>query len=89
MGAVTFTALAPTQYQARGGKIEVHLDSPTGALLGESAAITPTSTPAPIGLRTVLKPTAGVHDLYFVFTNPDVKDGFLFALTTATFEPRR
>ncbi len=89
LGALTFTALAPTQYQARGGKIEVHLDAPTGALLGESAAITPTSTPAPVTLRTVLKPTKGVHDLYFVFTNPDVKDGFLFALTTATFEPQK
>ncbi|MGZ3566998.1 MAG: ThuA domain-containing protein, partial [Gemmatimonadaceae bacterium] len=28
VGAVTFTAVAPAQYQARGGKIEVHLDSP-------------------------------------------------------------
>jgi hypothetical protein len=35
----------------------------------------------------VLRPTTGVHDLYFVFTNPAVKDGFLFAVTTATFEP--
>jgi cytochrome c len=89
ISAVTFSAVAPTQYQAKGGKIEVHLDSPTGALLGESEVIHPTSTPAPVTLRTVLRPTTGIHDLYFVFTNPDVKDGFLFAVTTATFEPRR
>jgi len=88
IGAVTFMALAPSQYQAKGGKIEVHLDSPTGALLGESESISPTATPAPVRLRTVLRPTTGVHDLYFVFTNPTVKDGFLFAVTTATFEPK-
>ena len=87
IGAVTFMALAPSQYQARGGKIEVHLDSPTGALLGESQPISPTSDQAPLRLRTTLRPTSGMHDLYFVFTNPAVKDGFLFALTTATFEP--
>ena len=86
IGAVTFMALAPSQYQARGGKIEVHLDSPTGALLGESQPIIATSDQAPLRLRTTLKPTSGVHDLYFVFTNPAVKEGFLFALTTATFE---
>ena len=34
-----------------------------------------------------LAPTSGVHDLYFVFTNPDVKgDGFMFGVLTATFE---
>ena len=60
----------------------------TGALLGESESISPTATPAPVRLRTVLRPTTGVHDLYFVFTNPTVKDGFLFAVTTATFEPK-
>ncbi|MFL5545460.1 MAG: carbohydrate-binding protein, partial [Gemmatimonadaceae bacterium] len=76
-------------YQARGGKIEVHLDSPTGALLGESEVISPTSDPAarPAQLHTVLRPTSGVHDLYFVFRNPDATgDGFMFGLVTATFE---
>src|SRR6185503_10363405 len=42
IAAVVFTAVAPAQYQAKGGKIEVHLDSPTGALLGESGPIRPT-----------------------------------------------
>jgi cytochrome c len=87
IGAVTFTAVAPAQYQAKGGKIEVHLDSPTGALLGESALISPTAALTPAQLRTTLKPTSGLHDVYLVFRNPDAKgDGFLFGLLTATFE---
>jgi cytochrome c len=81
--------VAPAQYQARGGKIEVHLDSPTGPLLGESELIRPTADPAapPARLRATLRPTSGVHDAYLVFRNPDAKgDGFLFGLLTATFE---
>jgi cytochrome c len=92
VGAVTFTAVAPAQYQARGGKIEVHLDSPAGALLGESDMIRPTTDPAtpPSRLRTALRPTTGVHNVYLVFRNPDAKgDGFLFGVITATFEAAR
>jgi cytochrome c len=92
VGAVTFTAVAPAQYQAKGGKIEVHLDSPTGALLGESEMITPTANAAapPLQLRTALKPTSGVHDVYLVFRNADAKgDGFMFGVLTASFEPVR
>jgi cytochrome c len=87
VGAVTFTAVAPAQYQARGGKIEVHLDSPTGALLGGTESIAPTAALAPLRLRTVLQPTSGVHDVYLVFRNSEAKsDQFLFGLLTATFE---
>lgn len=87
VGAVTFAVVAPAQYQARGGKIEVHLDSPTGALLGETEVIRPAASPAPVQMRTVLRPTAGVHDVYMVFRNPDAKeDGFLFGVLTATLE---
>jgi hypothetical protein len=67
----------------------VHLDSPTGALLGESEPILPTTDAAapPSRLRTTLRPTSGMHDVYLVFRNPDAKtDGFLFGLLTATFE---
>ena len=87
--AVVFAAVAPTQYQAKGGKIEVHLDSPTGALLGESELIRPTADPGarPSQLRTGLQPTSGLHDVYLVFRNPDAKgDQFLFGVLTATFE---
>jgi cytochrome c len=84
---VTFAAVAPSQYQAKGGKIEVHLDSPTGALLGETGMIAPSAGTTPAILRTKLQPTSGVHDVYLVFRNPDAKgDGFLFGVLTATFE---
>jgi cytochrome c len=87
VSAVTFTAVAPAQYQARGGKIEVHLDSPTGALLGGTESIAPSAALVPVRLRTVLQPTAGVHDIYLVFRNPEVtSDQFMFGVLTATFE---
>ena len=89
VAAVTFIAVAPAQYQAKGGKIEVHLDSPTGPLLGESDVIRPTTDAAapPARLRTALRPTSGLHDVYLVFRNADAKgDGFLFGVLTATFE---
>jgi cytochrome c len=89
VGAVTFMAVAPAQYQAKGGKVEVHLDSPTGALLGDTELIRPTVDPAtpPSRLRVPLRPTSGVHDVYLVFRSPDATgDQFLFGLLTATFE---
>ncbi|HMG70736.1 MAG TPA: ThuA domain-containing protein [Gemmatimonadaceae bacterium] len=92
INAVVFTAVAPAQYQAKGGKIEVHLDSPTGALLGETGLISPTTDSAapPSRLRTPLKQTPGLHDVHLVFRNPDAKsDGFLFGLLTAGFEAAR
>ncbi len=87
--AVVFSTVAPTQYQAKGGKIEVRLDSPTGALLGESDLIRPTTeaNARPSQLRTKLQRTSGLHDVYLVFRNPDAKgDQFLFGVLTATFE---
>src|SRR5205823_12059648 len=89
VGAVTFLAVAPAQYQAKGGKVEVHLDSPTGALLGETDLIRPTTdaSAAPSRLRTTLRPTSGLHDVYLVFRSPGAPgDQFLFGLLTATFE---
>ena len=92
VAAVVFSAVAPARFQAKGGKVEVRLDSPTGTLLGESELIRPTtdSVAPPYQLRTALKPTSGLHDVYLVFRNPDAKsDGFLFGLLTATFESVR
>lgn len=92
VSAVVFSTVAPASFKATGGKIEVHLDSPTGPLLGETELIRPTSNPAtpPAQLRTVLRPTSGLHDVYLVFRNPDVKtDQFMFGLLTATFEAAR
>ena len=85
---VVFSASAPVQYvNSVGGKVEVRLDKPDGALLGETPVIEPSATlGAPTLLRAVLKPTTGVHDLYFVFRNAAAKEGSnLLALTTATF----
>ncbi len=90
VGAVTFLAVAPAQYQAKGGKIEVCLDAPTGTLLGESEQIRSTTDEAPVPLRVPLQSTSGAHDLYFVFMNPDAKgDGFMFGVLTASFEAAR
>ncbi|HEX2602270.1 MAG TPA: ThuA domain-containing protein [Gemmatimonadaceae bacterium] len=89
VSAVTFMAVAPTQYKAIGGKIEVHLDSPTGSLLGETDTIQPSADAQapPSRLRVALPPTTGVHDVYLVFRNPaSTTDQFLFAVLTATFE---
>ncbi|GAC1482764.1 MAG: hypothetical protein NVS1B5_01140 [Gemmatimonadaceae bacterium] len=89
VAAVNFSVVAPAQYQAKGGKVEVHLDSPSGPLLGESELIRPTADPSakPSLLRTALRPTSGLHDLYLVFRSPDAKgDQFMFGLLTATFE---
>jgi cytochrome c len=86
VGAVTFVVAAPAQYQAKGGKIAVCLDAPTGTLLGESEPILPTADETPVSRRVPLQPTTGAHDLYFVFTNPAVTgDAFLFGVLTATF----
>jgi cytochrome c len=88
IGAVTLMVAAPAQYHAAGGKIELHADSPTGALLGETDAITPSADQTPMRLRVALKPTSGVHDLYLVFQNAGAPtDQFLFAVLTATFSP--
>ncbi len=89
VAAVILSAVTPAQYQAKAGKVEVHLDSPTGPLLGESELIRPTADPSakPSLLRTALRPTSGLHDVYLVFRSPDAKgDQFLFGLLTATFE---
>jgi cytochrome c len=92
VGAVTLVGVAPAQYQAIGGKVEVHIDSPTGPVLGETEMIRPTTDPAapPARLRVAFQPTTGVHDVYLVFRNPDAKgDQFMFGLLTATFEATR
>ena len=89
VGAVTFAALAPVeQLNAAGGKVEVRLDTPDGALLGETPELRPTEKlGAPAILRTPLRPTTGVHDVYFVFRNAQAPAGrSLLVLTTATFE---
>jgi len=60
----------------QGGIIEIRMDSPTGALLGqttvESAEDAPRTATAP-PLKADIKDTTGRHDVYFVFKNDKAK----------------
>ena len=79
IGSITFSAFAADDRTA-GGKIEVHLDSPSGTLVGD-VEVTKMMKP----LKMTLSGQKGVHNLYLVFTNPDAKDKALMALLDLTF----
>jgi cytochrome c len=88
VSAIVLPAIAPTpQLNAAGGKVEVRLDSATGPLVGETEVIQPAAAMGPPTLlKAALVPTAGLHDVYFVFRNAQAAEGQnLFVLTTATF----
>jgi cytochrome c len=73
-------ASAPVQMNAAGGIIEIHLDSPTGALLGTSptigtAEVSTSGFAPPPPLAVKITPTTGVHDLYLVAKNPKAEAG--------------
>ena len=75
---------------AAGGSIEVHLDAPTGKLIGETAFITPaeggsiTTMPPPITAK--LAAVTGLHDVYLVFKNDKAPAGqALFVLIDLEF----
>ncbi|MEZ0540024.1 ThuA domain-containing protein [Fibrella arboris] len=85
--AIRVMAMAPKpQLNAKGGKIELRLDSPTGKLIGESAMLEPTDkldfTPSTLMVPVKLpvpfdnKP----HDLYLVFVNPNEPSGSLMVV---------
>ena len=82
---VVIGAMAPSQY-AVGGKVEVHIDSDTGPLLGETPMLEKSAsmTAPPAQLHAPLKPTTGMHDVYFVFKN-DQTPGMIMIALTATF----
>jgi cytochrome c len=88
---IIFTASAPKAYNFLGGEIEVHLDSPTGALIGKSAFITPAegaaNTVPPQQMKVALKGATGVHDLHFVFKNDKAAAGqMIFTVMNISFE---
>jgi cytochrome c len=92
VSAIVLSALAPVpNVNSAGGKVEIRLDSATGAVIGETAVIAPQAAMvAPSPLRATLKPTAGAHDVYFVFRNDQAKEGQnLLVLLTAAFERSR
>ena len=82
---VVIAAMAPAQY-AVGGKVEVHIDSESGALIGETPMLPKAESMAapPAQLHAALKPTTGMHDVYFVFKN-DTTPGMIMIALTATF----
>jgi len=85
---VIVSATAPAQYGFGGGKVELRADSASGALLGETGMVEPSSSAnAPsVELHAPLKPTTGMHDVYIVFRNDQLKaQQAPFIVTTATF----
>lgn len=88
---VVFAALAPQDMaNAAGGTVEVHIDSPTGPVIGESSPIEPTkgkfTQPAPIISMAKLTPTSGMHEVYFVYKNEKSPSGqMLFILLNITY----
>ena len=81
---VRLFALAPRQFQAQGGKVEIRLDAPDGPLLGETDFIEDVANPMPFPVA--IEPTAGTRDVYFTFKNDEHDgQGMLFVLTTVEF----
>jgi cytochrome c len=90
INGLAFSALANGKRHA-GGKIEVHLDSPKGQLIGESAEIVPTEASLgvtkPIAARATISPTRGLHNVYLVFRKDGVPAGkTLMDLLTVHFQ---
>jgi cytochrome c len=69
-------AQASARNDNTGGTIEVRTGSASGPMIGQGSVLLPGSgagvaaTPAGRPLQITLKPTAGMHDVYFVFKNP-------------------
>lgn len=89
---MTFTVMAVKEtMNAAGGIIEVHVDSPTGKLIGKSAPIVPAETPLattpPMQVKVSLDNSSGFQNLYFVFKNPQAANAqMLFAVTNILFQ---
>ncbi len=89
---VAFTAAAPkAKVNAAGGIIEVHLDAPTGKLVGQTAMIPTTEavsqTSMPPAVVAKLSGTTGIHDVYFVFKNDKAPAGqVLFVVIDLEFQ---
>ena len=84
---VVIMATAPAQY-AIGGKVEVHADSATGPLLGQTVMLQKQESlnSPPVQLHAALTPTTGQHDVYFVFKNDEAKASqMLLIALTVTF----
>ena len=75
-GIQAFTVMAvASDDRTAGGKVEIHLDSPTGQLLGSGEVVKSSMKPVKIPVAAT-----GTHNLFLVFTNPENKGKPLFAL---------
>lgn len=63
-----------------GGKIELHIGSPTGKVLSSAEVSKGNTQPVKLGLADA----TGTQNLYFVFVNPEAKDKALFAVSDIT-----
>ncbi|WP_229201762.1 ThuA domain-containing protein [Arsenicibacter rosenii] len=68
--------------KAAGGKIEVRLGSPTGALIGEAEIKGDATSPVEVPLR---QPGGAAQTVYFVFVNPSAGTKALLTLDTIQF----
>jgi cytochrome c len=62
-----------------GGTIEIHLNSPSGTLIGSTPAIAPPPAGSRRGgrgprVKAAINKVDGVHDLYFVFVNREAQN---------------
>ncbi|GAB3558252.1 ThuA domain-containing protein [Spirosoma fluminis] len=85
--AFKIMAVAPKpQLNAKGGKVEVRLDSPTGKLIGESPFLAASDKMdfKPAELMAPVKLPAGFdnkpHDVYLVYVNPSEPSGSLMVV---------
>ncbi|QDK78178.1 carbohydrate-binding protein [Spirosoma sp. KCTC 42546] len=81
-------AVPKAQLMAVGGRIEIHIDSPTGPSLGQTEELLPNESKDPADLfkpsitKVTVTPTTGQHDLYFVFKNEKAGKSPLFVPVT-------
>ncbi|GAB4051713.1 PQQ-dependent sugar dehydrogenase [Spirosoma litoris] len=81
-------AIPKAQLNAVGGRIEVHIDSPTGQLLGQTPELLPSESKDPADMmkpslsKVSITPVTGQHDLYFVFKNEKAGKSALFVPAT-------
>ena len=87
--AMEFAVAVPkVQLNAVGGRIEIHTDSPTGPLLGQTDtfAVNESKDPAAMSsadkAKVSLAPVAGQHDVFFVFKNEKAGKSPLFVPVT-------
>lgn len=87
----TCMVFAPEEaLNAAGGSIEVRIDAPNGALIGESKNITAVKgkspVPVPIMVPIKLNSTQGFHNVYFIYKNEKAPPGqALFIIANIQF----